>query len=147
MDLPNLKLAVPFFGVTDMEKSLDFYCKGLGFTLANQWTPHGKIEWCWLTRDLVSIMLQEPRDKNSRMHLNPEYRSLGVNICTQCADALALYHEFRGRNIPTTEPFVGNNMWVFSVTDPDGYRLEFESATDVPEDTTLSEWTRSQAHS
>jgi len=77
------------------------------------------------------------------MHLNPEFRSLGVNICTQCVDALALYHEFRGRGIPTTEPFVGNNMWVFSVTDPDGYHLEFESATDVPEGTTLSEWTRS----
>jgi len=30
-------------------------------------------------------------------------------------------------------------MWVTSLTDPDGYRLEFESLTDVPEDTELSE--------
>ena len=29
-------------------------------------------------------------------------------------------------------------MWVFSVTDPDGYRLEFESPTDVPEGTEYS---------
>jgi lactoylglutathione lyase len=144
MDQPNLKLAVPFFMVTDMEKSLDFYCKGLGFTLANKWTPRGKIEWCWLTRDLISIMLQEPRAKEHRIHKTPEHKGLGISIATQCADALALYHEFRGRNLPATEPFVGNNMWVFHVTDPDGYHLEFESATEVPEGTTLSEWEQLQ---
>jgi hypothetical protein len=31
-------------------------------------------------------------------------------------------------------------MWVTSLTDPDGYRLFFESDTDVPEETKLSEW-------
>ena len=30
-------------------------------------------------------------------------------------------------------------MWVTSLTDPDGYRLGFESLTDTPEDTKLSE--------
>ena len=143
MDKPNLKLAVPFFNVTDMEKSLDFYCNGLGFTLANQWSPRGKIEWCWLTRDLVSLMLQEPRSKDHPIHIHAPHRGLGISIATQCADALALYHEFRGRNLPVTDPFVGNNMWVFSVRDPDGYRLEFASQTDVPEGTTLAEWSNS----
>lgn len=143
MDQPNLKLTVPFFMVTDMERSLDFYCNGLGFTLANQWTPRGKIEWCWLTRDLVSLMLQEPRNKDHIIHTTPQKKGLGISICTQCEDALDLYHEFHGRNLPVTEPFVGNNLWTFSVTDPDGYRLEFASMTDVPEGTTLSEWSRS----
>jgi lactoylglutathione lyase len=31
-------------------------------------------------------------------------------------------------------------MWYTIVSDPDGYKLDFESATDVPEDTKLSEW-------
>jgi lactoylglutathione lyase len=31
-------------------------------------------------------------------------------------------------------------MWVLSLSDPDGYRIEFESPTDVPEDTRFSEW-------
>ena len=44
--------------------SLDFYIDKLGFKLTNQWVPHGKIEWCWLQRDEVSIMLQEPRDRD-----------------------------------------------------------------------------------
>ena len=30
-------------------------------------------------------------------------------------------------------------MWVTGLSDPDGYRLYFESATDTPEDTKLSE--------
>jgi lactoylglutathione lyase len=142
MDQPNLKLAVPFFMVTDMEKSLDFYCNGLGFTLANQWTPRGKIEWCWLTRDLISLMLQEPRGNEHVIHANPQHKGLGITICTQCTDALALYSEFKSRNLLLTEPFVGNNRWVFSVKDPDGYRLEFQSATDTPEGTTYLEWSR-----
>jgi lactoylglutathione lyase len=36
-------------------------------------------------------------------------------------------------------PFVGNAMWVTLVQDPDGYKLEFESFTDVPEETVFSE--------
>jgi catechol 2,3-dioxygenase-like lactoylglutathione lyase family enzyme len=137
-DKQNLKLAVPFFGVTDMERSLEFYTTGLGFTMTNKWIPRGKIEWCWLERDRVSLMLQEPRNKDHLLHTSTGQKDLGVNICIQCEDALALYHEFRDRGLKTTEPFVGNNMWVFSVTDPDGYRLEFESPTDVPEGTEYS---------
>jgi hypothetical protein len=38
-----------------------------------------------------------------------------------------------------SEPQVGNSMWVTSLRDPDGYRLDFESTTDVPEDTKLSQ--------
>ncbi len=38
-----------------------------------------------------------------------------------------------------SRPFVGNRMWVTSLRDPDGYRLEFESSTDTPEETVFSE--------
>jgi lactoylglutathione lyase len=63
----------------------------------------------------------------------------GLNLCFQCEDAVALYHEFRSRGLEPSEPFVGNSMWVTSLRDPDGYRVEFESMTDVPEVTKLSE--------
>ncbi len=65
---------------------------------------------------------------------------MGVSICFQCADAVALYREFMARRVPCKEPFVGNHMWVVIVSDPDGFKLDFESPTDVPEETTLSEW-------
>jgi hypothetical protein len=31
-------------------------------------------------------------------------------------------------------------MWVVQVKDPDGYKISFESFTDVPEQTKYSEW-------
>jgi lactoylglutathione lyase len=37
--------------------------------------------------------------------------------------------------ITASRPFVGNGMWVTSLSDPDGYRLESESVTDVREET------------
>jgi hypothetical protein len=55
-------------------------------------------------------------------------------------DALALYREFKSRGVQTrNRPFVGNRLWVVPVTDPDGFRLEFESPTDAPEESVLEE--------
>lgn len=68
-----------------------------------------------------------------------EKPGVGVSLAFQCADALALYREFISRGLNASEPQVGNSLWVTFVTDPDGYRLEFASPTDVPEETRLSE--------
>ena len=141
-DQPNIRLAVPFFMVRDMEASLDFYVNKLNFKLTKQWTPRGKIEWCWLQREAVSLMLQEERNKEKFDNQGP--KGTGVSICFQCADALALYHEFSAKGVDIKEPFVGNNMWVVCFTDPDGYKLDFESPTDVEEETLYSDWVKQQ---
>lgn len=135
----NIRLAVPFFMVRNIEGSLNFYLEKLGFTITNQWTPRGKIEWCWLQREGVALMLQEPRDY-SKLEDGPNGK--GVSICFQCADALALYHEFTARGVAIKDPFVGNHLWVVAFPDPDGYQLDFESPTDVPEETKYSEWVK-----
>ena len=139
----NVKQAVPFFGVTDMQASLRFYIDGLGFTMKNKWiptaeerNPEGKIRWCWLQLGDAALMLQE---------FLPEHRpaqtlGTGTSVCFMCEDALALYREFKARGVSIRKrPFVGNGLWVVPVTDPDGYRIDFESPTDVPEDTELNE--------
>ena len=60
----------------------------------------------------------------------------GVSVCFMCEDALAVRRESVARGlVPSRNPFVGNNMWVVSYIDPDGYRLDFESQTDVAEET------------
>lgn len=122
-----------------MERSIHFYIDGLGFTMKNKWEPEGRIRWCWLTRGGASIMLQE-FVKEGHGGRRPEgVLGQGVNLCFQCEDAVALYHEFHSRGLEPSEPFVGNSMWVTSLRDPDGYRVEFASMTDVPEETRLSE--------
>lgn len=106
---PNVKQAVPFFLVSNLEASLRYYIGGLGFTMTLHWIDEGKL-------------LGE-----------------GVSICFLCEDALAIYRDVTARGIPAGRPFVGNGMWVTSLSDPDGYRLDFESETDSPEETALSE--------
>jgi catechol 2,3-dioxygenase-like lactoylglutathione lyase family enzyme len=135
----NLKQVVPFLRVAEMERSVRFYIDGLGFAVKHQWTPEGKLRWCWLTRGGASLMLQEfikegPSAPQGKL-------GEGVSLCFQCEDAVALYREFRSRGIEAAEPFVGNSMWVTVLSDPDGYKLDFESVTDVPEETRLSEVT------
>jgi lactoylglutathione lyase len=139
----NVTQAVPFFGVTDMQASLRFYVDGLNFTLKRSWipdaterNPEGRIRWCWLQRGDAALMLQEylPEQRPK------ETLGTGMSVYFLCDDALALYREFRANGIPIAKrPFVGNRLWVVSLSDPDGYQIAFESPTDAPEETELTE--------
>ena len=42
----NLRQAVPFFRVTNMDASIRFYIDGLGFQMKNKWVSDGTVRWC-----------------------------------------------------------------------------------------------------
>ena len=134
----NLLQAVPFFAVSNMEKSLRFYVDGLRFEMADKWEDGGTIRWCKLVRGAAALMLQDFRRDGGRTWLPEGPLGLGVSIMFICDDALSAYREFAARGLAPSLPFVGNGMWVTSLRDPDGYSVEFESRTDVPEDTTFN---------
>ena len=80
----NVKQAVPFFGVTNMESISSFYVDGLGFKMKNHWIPDraedhpdGRIRWCWLELGEAAIMLQEFWPE----HRPKEPLGTGVNVC------------------------------------------------------------------
>jgi lactoylglutathione lyase len=132
----NVEQAVPFFMVSDMARSVRFYVDVLGFQKTKEWRPDGQLRWCWLELGGAAMMLQE----FGKTHVPAGKLGEGVSICFQCRDALELYRQFTSRGLQVQEPFVGNNMWVTILLDPDGYKLDFESPTDAPEEITLSEW-------
>ena len=134
---PNVKQAVPFFMVKDMESSLRFYVGGLGFSMTESWVDKGKIRWCWLNIDKAAIMLQEYGEERN---VPKEKPGEGVEIFFICEDALAIYAQITSNGISASEPFVGNKMWVVQVKDPDDYKICFESFTDTPEETKYSDW-------
>ena len=134
-DEANVTQAVPFFVVSSMEDSLRFYVDGLGFDVTQRWMDAGTIRWCCLTRGGASLMLQDMRREGGTRWSPDGPLGLGVSVVFMCRDALAIYREVTRRGTVASKPFVGNGMWVTSLRDPDGYRVEFESATDVAEDT------------
>jgi lactoylglutathione lyase len=136
----NVQQAVPFFRVSNIEKSLRYYVDGLGFKMTNKWIDEGKLRWCWLQLGGAALMLQESRKEGNDSWVPAAKVGEGVSICFQCKDALAIYQSATSRGIPVCEPYVGNGMWVTPLSDPDGYKIEFESPTNVPEETKLSEW-------
>jgi len=135
----NVRQAVPFLRVSDIEASVRYYVDGLGFKMTRSWMPEGKLRWCWLEIGNAALMLQEFWKEGPNVNLPESKVGVGVSICFTCEDALAIYHEVKARGIQASRPFVGNSMWVTTVRDADGYVLEFESYTDVPEDTEYSE--------
>jgi catechol 2,3-dioxygenase-like lactoylglutathione lyase family enzyme len=135
----NVKQAVPFFNVTDIEASLRFYVDGLGCVMTRQWFPEGRVRWCWLRLGDAALMLQEYWRDGRPAGAPDGPLGQGVSICFMCADAIAIYRELVSRGIAAQRPFVGNGLWVTSVSDPDGYRLDFESLTEVPEETIYSD--------
>jgi catechol 2,3-dioxygenase-like lactoylglutathione lyase family enzyme len=132
---PNVRQVVPFFGVKDMQRSLRFYLDGLGFEMTLKWIDEGKLRWCWLQLGGAALMLQEYRAE----FVPAEKLGEGVTICFTCNDALAIYREAKPRGLDVARPFVGNGMWVANLSDPDGYKLSFQSKTDAPEESVLPE--------
>ena len=80
----------------------------------------------------MAVMLEEYRQGGRQAGAPDGPLVQGMSICLCCEDTLAVYHDLTSRGVDSTRPFVGNGLWVTSVTDPDGYRLDFESRTDVP---------------
>ncbi len=131
--------AVPFFAVKEMRTSLAFYVEGLGFELEGKWVDEGVIRWCNLQMGNAELMLQEFRTEGHDSRRFSENKGEGVSLFFFCDDAVGYYRNLRNRGIDASEPHVGNGMWVTSMSDPDGYNLYFQSPTDVPEETKLSE--------
>ncbi len=135
----DVREVVPFFAVKEMRTSLAFYVEGLGFELEGKWVDEGVIRWCMLRIGNAAVMLQEFRTEGHDSRQFSENKGEGVSLFFFCDDAVEYYRNLRNRGIDASEPQVGNGMWVTSMSDPDGYNLYFQSPTDVPEETKLSE--------
>jgi predicted lactoylglutathione lyase len=134
----NVKQAVPFFWVSDIAASLKYYVDRLGFEVNNQWVDDGKVRWCWLQLGGAALMLQEFWKNGQHTNIPVTKLGEGVTIYFICEDALTLYKELVAHGVSATQPVVHNGLWTTSLSDPDGYRLIFESATEEPENTVFT---------
>jgi lactoylglutathione lyase len=135
----NGKEVLPFLRVSSMDRSVRYYVDGLGFAIKHRWDGDGKLRWCSLSLGGSTIMLQEFPTTGHDSWAPEGKVGVGVSLCFLCEDAIVIYRELVSSGIEASEPQMGNSMWVTSLLDPDGYQLEFESVTDVAEETKLSE--------
>jgi lactoylglutathione lyase len=134
----NVRQAVPFFMVADLETSRRYYVDGLGFEMTQTWVDEGVVRWCWLQRGGAALMLQQIRREGHDSWAPQGKLGEGVSVYFICRDALAIYREISSRGVDASLPQVGNRMWVTSLSDPDGYRIHFESDTDAAEESVYS---------
>ena len=87
----------------------------------------------------TALLLQEITESTGKKMAAVGTRGNGAALYFQCSDALAIYHEAAARGTSAIrEPQVGNFAWEVFFADPDGYKINFSSPTDLPEETLLS---------
>ena len=139
----NLRQAVPFFMVKDIDASVRFYVDGLGFEMTHEWIDEGKLRWCWLQRGGAAVMLQEYLREGP--HATPVNGSPAkAGEASRSISSATMRFGFIVRSPRAAFALRGNRssetaLWVTPLEDPDGYHLFFESITDAPEESELSE--------
>ena len=137
MNEPNVKQAIPFFRVSNIDVSVRYYIDGLGFRMTNNWTVDGKLRWCSIELGGAALMLQEFPKEGHDSWVPQGKVGEGVSISFKCKDAITIYRQAVAKGLKASRPFVGNALWCTELKDPDGYRLSFESPTDEPEESEL----------
>ncbi|MCC7547798.1 MAG: VOC family protein [Burkholderiales bacterium] len=124
---------VPSLGVSDLERSLDFYRTFFGFDLVDSYDDEGRMAWCWLRTGSADLMLQQlAADKQIR--LNPAIGQSWVVYLRvddiQGTHARLKQGGFPVRDIEETE----YDTREFFVPDPDGYELWISAPGDGEEE-------------
>ena len=124
---------IPELDVSDLDKSLEFYTKTLGFKVKYD-RPEER--FAMLEREGVQLMLEEAAGPGRRFTTVPLEKPYGrgMNLQIQVTDVDDLYSKAQASNasiiIPLEEKWyevsgdsAGNKQFV--VADPDGYLLRF----------------------
>lgn len=123
----RLQLIAPSLTVGDLDKSMAWYCDVLGFTISEKWEHDGVVRGADLVAGSAHLMIGQDdwakgrdRSKGEGMRL---YLSIDGDI-----DALAARIESHGVELDTQPEDMPWGARLFSLTDPDGFKLTFSAA-------------------
>ncbi len=124
---------IPELIVSDLQRSLDFYCQVLGFKIEYQ-RPEDK--FAFLSYHGSQLMLEQDYEEDSPWRVGPLEQPFGrgMNLSIECPDSKLLSQtiELAGHQLrsPVEERWYRDNDLLhgqlnFLVLDPDGYLLRF----------------------
>ena len=116
--------------VFDMNKSLQFYCDTLGFTVHESAGEKDDIGWVWLKRGSNDLMLNTAYETSARP-AKPDAARVAAHADTSlyfgCLDVDAAYQDLLSKGVkldpPKVAPYGMKQLYFY---DPDGYNLCFQ---------------------
>ena len=124
----RLKQLIPMLNVLDINTSLDFYQRALGFEIVSD--PKAIDEWCWATirSGQTELMLAETGHAEKQVRkIDPQQDSSWPVLFYFYPDNVAQLHQHvLSLGLPAT-PIITTiyGMKEFSLQDPDGHVLSF----------------------
>lgn len=112
--------------VTDLERSLDFYCNQLGFTqMFEENYPQFRLHNVYLRigpSQFIELFGNLPEIDNSKASIK--------HFCLHVDDARAAHAELAAKGLPVSDVRIGSAKCVmFNLTDPDGNVIEIMELT------------------
>ncbi len=122
----RLRSLIPTYTVNDLEKSIAWYCDGLGFIVSERWEEGGKLEGVMLKAGNCTFGLSQDDFAKGR----DRQKGVGLRIyasTVQSVDALAeRIRAYGGKIIQEPKDMSwGARTRSFAVEDPDGFRISF----------------------
>jgi len=116
----KIKKMSPQFLVTDIERSIDFYIKKLGFDLEFRYEDF----YAGIIKDGFSIHLKSGKPSIEERKTKREKEDLDIVFSVEAVEDL--YEEFMSKSIEIIQPLCDRPYGKeFYIADPDGYILAF----------------------
>jgi len=126
---------IPSLGVSDIERSLNFYQTFFGFELADSYDDDGRMAWCWLRTATADLMLQQLSAEH-QIRLNPAIGQSWV-VYIEVDDIDALHSKLKEGGFPVSDiASTDYGTQEFFLPEPDGYELWVSVALEEDEDET-----------
>jgi catechol 2,3-dioxygenase-like lactoylglutathione lyase family enzyme len=113
---------IPSLGVSDIDRSRDFYRRFFGLEVVDSYEDEGRMAWCWLRAGSAELMLQQLA-ADQQIRLNPAIGQSWV-VYLRVDDLDGVHRQLAQGGFPASDiaqtPYGTRE---FFVPDPDGYEL------------------------
>jgi catechol 2,3-dioxygenase-like lactoylglutathione lyase family enzyme len=130
MSSAKITALIPMLSVSDLGRTIAFYCERLGFRTVNVFGEPDPA-WCMLERDGVKLMFNQP-PAQEMAELSPRGKDFQIYYFYP-DDVVALQQDWHDAGLPVSDLRVTiYGMKEFELRDPDGYWLWFGQSTNEP---------------